>query len=432
MKSRRILSDTGRGFHPTEPILPCVDAITAERELSLRPSSPIANLASVVSACGLVFYLIAYLYFRSLSGIGLGFGVACAAVLVISNRKTVVNVPLGWIISIATVYFFFSVLGLMPKAWTQYFDRVAAFRHYMWVIVVPLFASAFYIVFRNYSSNIVRNIFVAILTMYVFSRIAYVLGGQASFYSLTLYGVNNATTPLLAMVILFCYSGSNIYVSAARCLAFIPMLTSQTNLSAGMVALSVILFGRAKFISGSFCAAVFGFVLIAPMFFIELNRVDDNTGIRALFWHDAIEAVTSTGGVGVGFGTEYIRNDFSAIRAGSWAITGEDEANRLFISTHSGFYDVFLRMGILGAGALLAYFLSIFNGVNTENIRISGAYYSIVSLLVVSVLLNPALVSIDICIGTSFLLGILQYLKYLSWVGRGAGGDFGRRRYLRR
>lgn len=94
-------------------------------------------------------------------------------------------------------------------------------------------------------------------------------------------------------------------------------------------------------------AAFIGISLAAPFFVIELYGIDHNSGFRALLWRDAIQTIVETNGVGVGYGTEYIKNDFYAL-ANDWYLTAEDSDDRLSIGTHSSLYDVAFRTGILG------------------------------------------------------------------------------------
>ena len=88
-------------------------------------------------------------------------------------------------------------------------------------------------------------------------------------------------------------------------------------------------------------ATIYG--LLNPL---RVFSVDPNTGWRLAWWKDALEALGQTGGIGVGFGTESLRNEYSALlERDSY---GEEGGSFLLISTHSAFFDTMLRTGFVG------------------------------------------------------------------------------------
>ena len=89
-------------------------------------------------------------------------------------------------------------------------------------------------------------------------------------------------------------------------------------------------------------------IIISPFFAERAFHFDPNAGVRALFWRDSIRAELDTSGLGVGFGTEFIRNQFWRLGLFNWTIVSETSGARLFITTHSIIYDLLLRVGIPG------------------------------------------------------------------------------------
>jgi hypothetical protein len=128
--------------------------------------------------------------------------------------------------------------------------------------------------------------------------------------------------------------------------------------------------------------------------------------------------MVQTNGVGVGFGTEYIRNDFSSVEYG-WILMDARDPARMFISTHSAFYDVGIRLGLPGIALFIlwmARYAVVPSWLTTRNARLSAA---LTIQLYCSLAVNPGLVSTNIFIGIAMILAMLEVLR--------AGYDFNRR-----
>jgi hypothetical protein len=105
-------------------------------------------------------------------------------------------------------------------------------------------------------------------------------------------------------------------------------------------------------------------VLLATATFVGLQdpgrvfEIDANSGWRLAFWKDAVEASAQVWGVGVGFGTESLRNEYSALLdRESYREEGEDF---LLVSTHSAFIDTLFRLGVVGLGLLVLILVRCF------------------------------------------------------------------------
>ena len=94
-------------------------------------------------------------------------------------------------------------------------------------------------------------------------------------------------------------------------------------------------------------ATIFG--LQDPLWVFEL---DFNAGWRLAWWNDALAATAQTGGIGVGFGTEALRNEYAAVLQRDAYVTPwnayDDGGTFLLISTHSAFFDTIFRTGVVG------------------------------------------------------------------------------------
>jgi hypothetical protein len=79
---------------------------------------------------------------------------------------------------------------------------------------------------------------------------------------------------------------------------------------------------------------------------LRIFELDPNSGWRLAWWNDVLTATTQTGGIGVGFGTEALRNEYAATLQRD---TYHEEGGAfLLISTHSAFFDTMFRTGAVG------------------------------------------------------------------------------------
>jgi hypothetical protein len=78
----------------------------------------------------------------------------------------------------------------------------------------------------------------------------------------------------------------------------------------------------------------------------RIFAIDANTGWRLAWWKDALDATIQTGGAGVGFGTESLRNEYGILLERD---SYRDEGGTfLLVGTHSALFDTMLRTGFLG------------------------------------------------------------------------------------
>ena len=166
-----------------------------------------------------------------------------------------------------------------------------------------------------------------------------------------------------------------------------------------------------KLVNAGLIVALSLFSLIAPFFISELNTVDSNTGFRLILWRDTWSALIDTYGLGVGYGTEYISNDFTHIHDRYWKITPEDADDRLFVGTHSTFYDIALRNGILGLMLFATWFLRTIFQAPKNSPQNAKLFYATAALLIVNNAVNMGFTSMSFCLGTGACLGFLHYLR---------------------
>jgi hypothetical protein len=317
---------------------------------------------------------------------------------------------LQFMLLIATAGLVFSLQGIMPNAWTIYRDNSAAVRHFFPYIAIPIFIVCFGSLWRQLYDFVCTNALPIALALFVLTRLSSLAAGRDMSQDLLLYAVSNANLPIVICLAIWVSTSRSILSGAFRSVPFLLASTSSTNLIISLCVLSLRILPRKHFIVplALLVSTSVGmlYAISAPA---QIWSVDANAGVRAIMWRDALASTVQTNGLGVGFGTEYITNQFSDLLA-DWTLRSEYDVDRLFVSTHSGFFDVLLRLGIVGAalfvslllrGALPIQFLS------REDARI---FYSMTCILVASVQFNPGFVSVEIFIGIALVIALQEFL----------------------
>ena len=159
-----------------------------------------------------------------------------------------------------------------------------------------------------------------------------------------------------------------------------------------------------------YVSALSAFLAVAPYFALELHRMDPNTGIRSSLWRDTITAVEQTFGVGVGYGTEYITNNFIELKGRSWTVISESAAGRLFIGTHSGIYDVLLRLGVVGLLLFAIWLLQeLAVAGRSRNLATAQTTAGIGIVLMTAIFVNVGMASMGFVFGVSFCVAALRH-----------------------
>jgi hypothetical protein len=368
-------------------------------------------LASL-SAIPLVVYCMVFPATRLVSEALLFVALAGATGSVLAYGRMVMPLTQIFFALFATVWLLLSMARVLPPSWTIFYENGAAIRQWSWVLIIPIVTTSFYVFLLKYGAFIWRHAFLLAVAWYVFSRIALVISQERDWQrDILLYGVNNINFPLFVLLYIFALSRKRpIFIDLAIIIAIAAICPTVTNLASALCAGGLRVFNRMRFAPLIVGLMLIVVLLVAKEFPLQVYQLDSNSGVRAVMWRDAAAAVAETNGLGVGFGTEYISNKFDSIARG-WRLMDERDPTRMFVSTHSAFYDAALRTGIGGLLLFLAwmgrYAIVGRKAVGTA-VPISG---SLAILMFFSLALNPALVSTNIYIGLSAVLATLEYLR---------------------
>ena len=144
---------------------------------------------------------------------------------------------------------------------------------------------------------------------------------------------------------------------------------------------------------------------------LRVFEIDANTGWRLAWWNDVLTATFDTNGIGVGFGTESLRNEYSGVLLRD--TYREEAADFLFVGTHSAFFDIMFRTGL--AGFLLLCFV-IARCFPAPNMSLAARAHccAMFAILVLCLHSNLALQSPMYSLGVAICIGYLQSERYKS------------------
>lgn len=325
----------------------------------------------------------------------------CSIVACLLARRLVFFRAQRAFIILSTCYLGLSLASTFMDSWTVYHDNGAAVRQWSWVIAMPFFTSSFVILIEPYFDLIWRHILKIAFFIYIVTRISLSMNpdGFKPELVIGLYSLDNESVVVIALLI------SSAFRKRVPGHIQVPFLagvaaasTSLGSLLSSAMGMIIRLVPAYRTLVTGLLVVLIAFLAVAPAYRTTLYDADHNSGVRALFWHDAQAAVRDTYGAGVGYGTEYIRNDFHELGAKSWTLTSERADNRLYVSTHSTFYDIALRTGILG---LVLFLWQLFSMALSLRSRAAAAGLAI---FFIGCAVTPAMTAVDTQVGLSALL----------------------------
>lgn len=314
------------------------------------------------------------------------------------------------------IILFLSLLDLMPDSWTRYREPFAAIRHWAWLPILTLTATSCYFFVRTHWDWLVRKSLMLAIGIFVISRmVKFSLGMIVSFdEDFLIYGIVNENAPILALTFVYVHCRADRpWKAIITSLVLLAMCRSQTSfLAATMSLLAFWIHGHRVMLAGSAIACLI-FVGGAQLFHREVHAIDPNTSFRALLWRDSSSILADTMGFGVGYGTEYVRNDFRSIAADFDRYIREDAEDRLYLGTHSSLYDVSIRVGIIGLILLLAGFYRDLLGPVIST-RLERLRFTLVGAMLFNNVFNMGLASINLTLGTALFLALAVFCRSAS------------------
>jgi hypothetical protein len=364
-----------------------------------------------------LFALMAYILFWPLArsaGAPLLVGlIGIGLVTMLTNRPVPIFWPAMWFSAVSAAYVALSYYDIMPQAWTHVFDRSVIPQQAVGSLALPILIGANICALREIArmSSAGRNrLIAAFVFLGTFATSWLLAGGNIDDEStfLGLLGLNTFFSSDLVLVILL---GVLIFRSppifAFMAVAFGAAIS--TNFQPTLVILMALPCRLGWIGRGEALKAAMGILLVASIasgFANELQPLDPNSSIRAAFWHDAIDGYGESHGIGIGYGTEVIR-DLYTLAGEDRAIARETDGNFLLVGVHSSFFQTLFRLGTLGVVALIVL---VWNLLPRKKDRLPPSPFEcwLFLALVTDMAVNVALESINfmpgLVIGMSILL----------------------------
>lgn len=396
--------------------------------------SPTQKLAASILAMPTIVYMAFFQHFRDYDEYGLAVPIVATLIMIVvmkDIRLFAYLIPF-YVFSVAILAL--SIYDMMPDSWTRYRETYAAFRQWAWLPILTLSATSCYYLIKINWKFISRKSLILAIALFSLSRIIryYTFGFPDMEMDFFIYGIDNENSVIFALFSIYIlYESRSKKISLLLGVILFILCSSATSRMAALLVISMLVTQHQKAVVVATSAASIGFLLISQAFVLPLYQYDPNSSFRALIWRDSTAAIMDTYGIGVGYGTEYIRNDFRAIPADFKRYVAESAADRLFVGTHSSVYDVTMRVGVLGFILLLGGIWLSLRGKVT-NTRFRNLYFSFLGGLIVNNTFNMGLASINITLGAGLFLAIVMVVRDLSREGRqqvSRGGKMpGRRR----
>lgn len=353
--------------------------------------------------------MIFYPYFREFGAAGLLITLIFAGITIYIGKEIKFFRTLIPFYIFSLFILLLSFANAMPDGWTRYRDSLAAIRHWAWLPTLTLVGSTCFILIRMHWQWIVKHSLKLAIIIFCLSRMLKYFSGslnniEEEFF---IYGLVNENAPIIALVFIYIHCQSDkLWKSLLVGLLLILMCRSMTSSIVAVMGLLGIWSSAHRPLLISAIVGCALFVVSAQTFYREIHSFDANTAVRGLFWKDSSALVTQTYGIGVGYGTEYVRNDFRGlVKTGTGRFIEEGAEDRLYLGTHSSFYDVIIRVGVIGL-LLLLWGLVRELGGSPLSIRLERLRFSVISALILNNIFNMGLASINLTFGTALFLAI--------------------------
>lgn len=335
------------------------------------------------------------------------------ATLCVSRATKKILVPFVPLTIVTASYALLSWQRVFDPAWTILFDSGVILRQAMWIATLPLLINlgACYTkeVLRHHSAREFWTILVLLCCNFSVSGML-VSDWSYSIWSYGPFGYLWAPLSIFLTVAAWAILVDRKLLPAMGFffLTIAVMLladSSQTRIAYLLVA--AVILGQAKgklvsilafIVSASFVFGGYAWAIIDP---ISVASMDPNAAVRGLMVQHSYEAARTTDFIGIGFGTEGVKNSYPEM--GLQQLSERDE-NFILIAPHNAFIDVFMRMGILGLGVLVWALISLIRPFSTDE-RNYPFRMVLASLALVNLSINVGLQSPFHLSGVAIMLG---------------------------
>ena len=335
------------------PGLPSVRSQSVQPAVREKSHNVLRSLSDNMMLGALMLHIATLPYLRQFGAAGFLLFVGIAGIYVVFRPHPLMR---DWRLLSYLLYgvvaIILSYMHIFPSAWTVLYDKSAIFRQSYFIFAFFLLLVAFTQMWAQLIRR--RRLGLGIGLYFVFSMFAAILFAAQTIGGLANTVIPNLTTAGIGLFLGFCYFAisrrSRLSVVAAMGVVLLVIMIAGTmqTLIAGLMILLFIVSPWRRALTAAF--AVTALLVPVAVQFLDLSEVrmnDVNTLIRIAFWQDAFTGVVESKMLGIGFGTEAVRNYYAALPNLSPYMDDE----MMWQSVHNTFVLHFLRLGVLG-GAL--------------------------------------------------------------------------------
>jgi len=360
-------------------------------------------------AIPLFLIVIHFSYLSENSNIPFLIAVGLAGVVCVLARRVQLTQSYALLLAFSVGILAASLAGLMPDAWTRQYSAIAAIRHWLWMPLLTVFTTAFIVLFWRLRRLIIRHALVIGIGLLAYIKLQAWLFDQN--YPWQLYIIDNEMVPVSVALIIFIFrQRRDPGIDALLIAGYFLASGSSSHQLLAMAMMAIRFWPREKWVVLGFSLSIFAILLISPQIPEVLDQRDANAGVRAIMWGDSIDAAVETNGLGVGYGTEYIRNQFYAIRSGDWKVADPLHPGFLYLSTHSTFYDVLLRLGLVGILLSAIWIAGLILPRRRMSLQNRKMHAALSCAFIIFSAFNPALISYYSLLGMCTVLAWLFIL----------------------
>ncbi|MBT8765792.1 hypothetical protein [Metapseudomonas boanensis] len=352
---------------------------------------------------------------RLVSGVNLILFAVLFAVFAFLNRRAQ-KLPgaLAFFCSISLCYAVLSVFNVFPSVWTRYFQISAIPQQALFAYAIPttFLVMTFYFKERIKAADGRRGLANLFLLWVVMNYLDMLTSDAFSFKGLvSISGLGNVPALVIAATSLYLSTIKTPGKRVGLLLVFLAMSFmspfSQNKIYA-LIFAGMWLFPRYAFwmlvalISSS--VLLYASTVGSPL---SVAFIDANLAVRLVLLRDALEGIVGSNFIGVGFGTESIRNYYLVFDSPVFA--NEEEAGFIHLSVHNSFAAIPFRVGLVGFIALLVFLWQTLMKVKADGpLNEKALKCSLFAAFFIVSFQNPAIESY------AYLYGVCMYLS-LIW-----------------
>ena len=352
---------------------------------------------------------------RILSGLNLvGITIIAWVFLLFHWDRKLIPKSLMYFTVIANCYFVLSFFKVFPQIWTTEFEVKAIPQQAFFVYsMLPIFYLFFtFIVYHLHSKQRLNQLFKLLVIVVIYSKIVQSFLDDFDFQVFfSVAGLGNISAFIILGMGLAIASTENLKHKYFLMLLFIfgsVYSPYSQNLVFLVLFLGVFILTKYSFpilLSFVFSTVVFYAIFIQnPM---AVHFIDQNLTVRLVLIKDAIDGLIDSNFIGVGFGTESIKNYYPLFK--NPIFHNQDNAGFIHLAVHNSFATISYRLGIIGFISFLVFLYEMLLAIkNTQKNKPVASVFFLCFYVVA--FQNPALESFTYLVGCFLMLASIWAL----------------------